>query len=124
MLRGPVVASTGPSPARAEVHRAKTRDARRLARDIAYHLAAGNPEVARYVIPFDLHRAAGCRLNFLSATVDPAERKAARAEKKARGTRIAGARGVHGDEAVAHASEATVKGFEIHVIVVQMCPDR
>lgn len=124
LLRGPVVASTGPSPARVEAHGAKVRDSGGLARDIAYHMAAGNTEVARYVIPFEARKATGCKVAFLTATVDPARKKAVRAEKKARGSRITGARGAVGHEAVAHASESTVEGLELHVIVVQTCPDR
>lgn len=122
-LNGPVVASTGPAPARSEIHRAKPRASRALAENIAFHLAAGNTEVARYVIPFEAHKANGCAVWFLTSTVDPSHRKAVRAEKKARGSRINEARGYLEDEAVAHASEATIGGLKVHVIVVQTCPD-
>jgi hypothetical protein len=122
-LNGPVVASTGPAPARSEIHRVKPRASRALAEDIAFHLAAGNTEVARYVIPYEAHRANGCAVGFLTSTVDPSRRKAVRAEKKARGSRIDEARGHLGDEAVAHASEDTTGGLEVHVIVVQTCPE-
>jgi hypothetical protein len=100
-LGGPVVASTGPAPARAELRKSRARGPRGVARDIARHLAAGNTEVARYVIPFEVLRATGCRVGFMTATVDPAEQEAVHGEKQGRGSRLAQARGSLGRDAVA-----------------------
>lgn len=76
-----------------------------------------------YVIPYEAHKANGCEVGFLESTVDPSRRKAERAEKKARGSRLTRARRFLGDDAVAHASESTTAGLKVHVIVVQLCPD-
>lgn len=110
--------------ARAELRSARPRGSRSLARDIARHLAAGNPEVARYAIPYDVYRATGCRVGFASATIDPDDERAVQAEKEGRGSRVAQARGSFGRDAVAHAAEPTGEGLKVHVIVTQMCPAR
>jgi hypothetical protein len=123
-MRGPVVASTGPSPARAEVRRARPEGSRSVARTIARHLAAGNTEVARYVIPYEIFRSTGCRMDFLSTTIDPSQKGAVKAERKARGSRLERARGTLGREAVAHAAEPTDDGKKLHVIVARLCPVR
>ncbi|MGH2681768.1 MAG: hypothetical protein ACRDIX_00860 [Actinomycetota bacterium] len=123
-MAGPVVASTGPAPARAELRKAGPRDSRGVARNIARHLAAGNTEVARYVIPYQVYRTTGCRVGFMTATVDPAEEGAVEGEKQNRGPRLARARGSLGRDAVAHAAEPTIEGRKVHVIVAQLCPVR
>jgi hypothetical protein len=123
-LGGPVVASTGPAPARADLRKSRARGPRGVARDIARHLAAGNTEVARYVIPFEVLRATGCRVGFMTATVDPAEEEAVHGEKQGRGSRLAQARGSLGRDAVAHAAQPTAGGLKVHVIVAQLCPVR
>lgn len=123
-MDGPVAASTGPSPARPEPRHAQRRRPGHVARDIAHHLAAGNTEVARYAIPFDVYRATGCRVRFMSATVDPSARRAAQREKRGRRSRLEQARETLGRDAVAHAAEPTVEGLEVHVILAQLCPVR
>jgi hypothetical protein len=123
-LGGPVVASTGPSPARPEPRSASRREPRSVARDIAHHLAAGNTEVARYAIPYEVYRFTGCRVGFISATVDPSHEQAVQDEKRGRGSRLARARGRLGSDAVAHAAEPTIEGLRVHVIVAQLCPVR
>lgn len=95
-----------------------------MARDIARHLAAGNTEVARYVIPHEVYRSTGCRVGFLSTTIDPSKKGAVKAERKARGSRLERARGALGRDAVAHAAEPTEDGMKLHVIVAQQCPVR
>jgi hypothetical protein len=95
-----------------------------VARDIARHLAAGNTEVARYVIPFEIYRATGCRVGFISATVDPSQEEAVQGERQDRGSKLARARESLGRDAVAHAAEPTGDGLKIHVIVAQLCPIR
>jgi hypothetical protein len=123
-LGGPVVASTGPAPARAELWKSHAGGPRGVARDIARHLAAGNTEVARHVIPFEVFRATGCRVGFITTTVDPAEQEAVHREKQDRGSRLAQARGSLGRGAVAHAAQPTVGGLKVHVIVAQLCAAR
>lgn len=123
-MRGPVVASTGPSPARAGLPRAQPAGSRSVAQDIAHHLAAGNTEVARHVIPYEIYRATGCRVDFLSTTIDPSQRDEVKAERKARGSRLERARSALGREAVAHAAEPTDSRMKLHVIVAQRCPVR
>jgi hypothetical protein len=123
-MRGPVVASTGPAPARAALRQAGRRGSRGLARDIARHLVAGNTEVANHVIPYEVYRTTGCRVGFMSATVDPSEAGAVRGEKRDRGSRLAWARRTLGRDAVAHAAEPTGEGLRVHVIVAQLCPVR
>jgi hypothetical protein len=95
-----------------------------VARNIAHHLAAGNTEVARHVIPYEVYRATGCRVGFLSTTIDPMQRDAVKAERKARGSRLDRARGALSREAVAHAAVPTDSGMKLHVIVAQRCPVR
>jgi hypothetical protein len=123
-MRGPVVGSTGPSPARAEPSTARPGGSRTVARTIARHLAAGNTEVARYVIPYEIYRSTGCRVGFMSTTIDPSRRDEVKAERKARGSRLERARGALGRDAVAHAAEPTASGMRLHVIVAQLCPVR
>ena len=123
-LRGPVAGSTGPSPARGHVDSAPPAGLRDVARTIAHHLAAGNTEVARHAIPYEVYRSTGCRVNFLSTTVDPSRRGAVKAERKARGSRLERARGALGRDAVTHVAEPTDDNMKLHVIVAQQCPER
>ena len=123
-LRGPVVASTGPAPTRAELREVRPGASRDVARSIAHHLAEGNTEVARYVIPYEVHRATGCRVGFISTTVDTSRRRAVKAERKARRSWLRRSRDAVGRAAVAHAAEPTAAGQELHVIVAQLCPVR
>jgi hypothetical protein len=123
-MSGPVVARTGPSPARADLPTARPEGTRSVAQAIARHLAAGNTEVARYAIPHQVYRSTGCRVDFMSTTIDPSRRHAVKAERKARGSRLQQARSALGREAVAHAAEPTETGMKLHVIVAQRCPVR
>lgn len=93
-----------------------------VARDMAFHIAAGNPEVARYAIPYEMARFTGCRIGSFIATIDPGTPDEVQAEKKARGDLMSWAREGLGDDAVAHASSATEDGLMVHVIVAQHCP--
>jgi hypothetical protein len=95
-----------------------------VARSIARHLAAGNTEVARHVIPYEIYRSTGCRVDFLSTTVDPSKKRAVKAEREARGSRLERARSVLGRKAVVHAAEDTDDGMQLHVIVANQCPTR
>jgi hypothetical protein len=123
-LSGPVVASTGPAPARADLPGTPPARTRSVARTIARHLAAGNTEVARTVIPYEIYRSTGCRVDFLSTTVDPSKKRAVKEEREARGARLERTRGALGRDAVAHAAEDTDDGMQLHVIVANQCPTR